>query len=73
MDNSIEILNVWLSEQLSNYHLVNVVLDEKSTGIEDEEDIADWSSNRFTHVINLREELFNYGRKIWADYLFVSI
>ncbi|KAG8038300.1 hypothetical protein G9C98_006627 [Cotesia typhae] len=53
VDNSIEILNVWLSEQLSNYHLVNVVLDEKSTGIEDEEDIADWSSNRFTHVINL--------------------
>lgn len=58
---------------MSNYHLVNVGLDEKSMGIEDEDGIADWSTNRFTHVINLREELFHFGRKIWADYIFVSI
>ncbi|KAK0177237.1 hypothetical protein PV328_001313 [Microctonus aethiopoides] len=71
VDNSIEILNVWLNEQKFNYHSVNVVTDNESKSNENEESIADWTTNRFIHVINLREEALNFGRNIWADYLFM--
>lgn len=72
VDNSIEILKTWLSVENGKYFSINTSLDEKSTGHKDEKGYADWSLMRFTHVIKLREEILNYGRKIWADYIFVS-
>lgn len=62
---------MWLSNEGEFYHSINLSIDTESRGIEDEIGIADWSHKRFQHVISLREEALAYGRKIWADYLFV--
>lgn len=69
VDNSIEILNKWISSRSELYHSLNVHLNASSTGFEDERSIADWSSRRFTHVIDLREQALDYARKIWADFI----
>ncbi|KAG7211162.1 hypothetical protein KM043_010486 [Ampulex compressa] len=71
VDNSIEILNAWLEVEEKYYHGVYLKLDEKSSGFDDEDGVADWSPQRFTHVIGLREEALNYGRLIWADFLWM--
>ncbi|XP_034938620.1 glycosyltransferase 25 family member [Chelonus insularis] len=69
IDNSIEILKVWLKQHQSKYHSINTILDETSTGLESEEGVASWPIARFNHIIELRENILNYARKIWADYL----
>ncbi|XP_011498095.1 PREDICTED: glycosyltransferase 25 family member isoform X2 [Ceratosolen solmsi marchali] len=71
IDNTIKILNTWLKEQGSNYFSVNVTMDPKTQGHEDEKGIADWTPSRFEHIIKLREEVLNYARKIWADFIFM--
>jgi collagen beta-1,O-galactosyltransferase len=60
-----------LKEQGDKYFSINVTLDEKTQGHIDENGIADWTSSRFEHIIKLREEVLNYARNMWADYLFV--
>lgn len=72
VDNSIEILNEWISSRGEMYHSLNVYLNTSSTGFEDESSIADWSLRRFAHVIDLREQALDYARKIWADFILVS-
>ncbi|XP_023246412.1 glycosyltransferase 25 family member isoform X2 [Copidosoma floridanum] len=71
VDNTINVLKTWLREQGDHYFLINATLDDKTHGIEDEKGIADWSPVRFEHVIKLREEVLNYARKIWADFIFM--
>lgn len=73
IDNSIEILETWLKEQGDKYFLVNVTLDKKTHGHQDENSFTDWSPTRFEHIIKLRENILNYARRIWADYVFVSL
>lgn len=53
--------------------MINATLDEKTHGHEDEKGIADWSPKRFEHIIKLREEVLDCAKKIWADFIFVSI
>ncbi|XP_031840465.1 glycosyltransferase 25 family member isoform X2 [Nomia melanderi] len=69
IDNSIEILSTWLESKGNEYHGVDGNLNERSNGFEDEDGIADWSTQRFLHVINLRESCLNAGRNIWADFV----
>ncbi|XP_001608141.2 glycosyltransferase 25 family member [Nasonia vitripennis] len=71
VDNTIEVLKKWLTVQKDNYFMVNATLDEESHGHDDEKGIADWSSKRFEHIIKLREEVLNYARRIWADFIFM--
>ncbi|XP_012279221.1 glycosyltransferase 25 family member [Orussus abietinus] len=71
VDATAEILRIWLDEKGRNYHSVDVEIDNESNGIQGEKGIADWPLERFNHVINLREEALNYGRRIWADYVFM--
>lgn len=73
VDNSIEILKIWIEEEKKNYHSVDFLFHEESNGFEDEKRIADWSPSRFSHIIKLREEAINYARKVWADFIFVSL
>lgn len=73
IDNTNEILRAWLAEESEKYHTVDIYIDEKSNGFEDEESNTDWSLLRFTHVINLRQEALNYARKIWADFIWVIL
>lgn len=71
IDNTIDVLNTWLKKHNKEYHSIDLILDDKSEGFSDEKGIADWSNNRFSHVIKYREEALNYARRIWADYIFV--
>ncbi|XP_076649518.1 glycosyltransferase 25 family member [Halictus rubicundus] len=69
VDNSIEILSTWLENRANEYHGIDTSFDGKSNGFDDEDGIADWSSQRFLHVINLRERGLSAGRQLWADFV----
>ncbi|XP_053971796.1 glycosyltransferase 25 family member [Hylaeus volcanicus] len=71
IDNSIEILSTWLEGESNKYHGVEINFDKKSNGFEDENGIADWSTQRFQHVINLREKGVDAGRNMWADFIWM--
>ncbi|EFN88899.1 Glycosyltransferase 25 family member [Harpegnathos saltator] len=71
VDNTIEILNKWINSEGKKYHCLNVHLNATSMGFEDEKTITDWSSRRFAHVINLREQALNYARQIWTDFIWM--
>ncbi|XP_077275224.1 glycosyltransferase 25 family member isoform X2 [Temnothorax americanus] len=71
VDNSIKILNKWISTRREMYHSLNVDLNASSTGFEDEKSIANWSPRRFAHVIDLREQALDYAREIWTDFIWM--
>ncbi|XP_029047412.1 glycosyltransferase 25 family member [Osmia bicornis bicornis] len=71
IDKSIEVLSTWLSRTANEYHGVETNFNEKSIGFEDENGIAHWSTQRFLHVIKLREDALNAGRNIWADFIWM--
>ncbi|EZA57456.1 Glycosyltransferase 25 family member [Ooceraea biroi] len=71
VDNSIEILNKWISSESEKYHSLNVYLNASSTGFRDERASTDWSPHRFAHVIDLRERALNHARQIWADFIWM--
>ncbi|XP_059143528.1 glycosyltransferase 25 family member-like [Physella acuta] len=71
IDNSTEMLKEWLAAVTPMYHRVDVKLDQIKKGFPDENASTDWSPQRFTHVIALREEALNFARSSWADYLFM--
>ncbi|XP_076679552.1 glycosyltransferase 25 family member [Andrena cerasifolii] len=71
IDKSIEILTTWLKSKGNEYHGVEANFDEKSHGFENENGIAEWSTQRFLHVINLREKSLNAGRNMWADFVWM--
>lgn len=71
IDNSIEILSTWLVNKGNEYHGIEINFDKESNGFEDENGIADWSTQRFLHVINLREKSLIAGSNMWADFLWM--
>ncbi|XP_076622754.1 glycosyltransferase 25 family member [Colletes latitarsis] len=71
IDNSIEILSTWLESKGNEYHGIEINFDKESNGFEDENGIADWSTQRFLHVINLRERGLNAGSNMWADFVWM--
>lgn len=73
IDNSIEILSTWLVNKGNEYHGIEINFDKESNGFEDENGIADWSTQRFLHVINLREKSLIAGSNMWADFLWVCV
>ncbi|KAI5734308.1 hypothetical protein M8J77_004941 [Diaphorina citri] len=68
IDNSSYIVKDWLEAHQHEYHHVNSILDME-TYSEQNEDIAHWSEERYTHLINLRESALISARKLWADYI----
>lgn len=71
IDNTSEILKTWLKTESKKYQDVNIYINEESNGFDDESSIADWSNQRFEHIINLRQEALDYARKIWADFIWM--
>lgn len=71
-DNTPEILRDWVSsaEKEYDYHSVNLeILSSPPHRIGDETGPAHWTPQRFTHVIQLREEALETARQLWADYV----
>lgn len=69
IDNSVEILSIWLKNQGDEYHGFDVNLDE--TISIDKFGISQWTRQRFLHVINLREQALNAGGNMWADFIWM--
>nr|XP_024217131.1 glycosyltransferase 25 family member [Halyomorpha halys] len=71
IDRSIEVLKKWITVNIKNYHSIESVLDEESTRIPGEEGVAHWPRERYSHIMDLREEAISLARHKWADYIWV--
>lgn len=65
-------LHQWIFNWSHEYHHVNIEYDNTTKRRESEASQIHWSDERYLDVIRMKEEALNYGRKIWADYVFVS-
>lgn len=72
-DETIEVLNQWLYTWSNAYHHVDIEYDNTTKRRESETSQTHWSNERYLDVIRMKEEALHYGRKIWADYIFVSV
>lgn len=71
-DETGEVLNQWLYKWSKAYHHVDIEYDNTTKRRASETSQTHWSDERYLEVIRMKEEALNYGRKIWADYIFVS-
>lgn len=69
-DDSIDLLRQWLNESGDLYHSVSYVFDPDEQSYANESSPYEWPASRFKHLIALKEEAFQYGRDIWADFVF---
>ncbi|XP_023029681.2 glycosyltransferase 25 family member [Leptinotarsa decemlineata] len=68
-DESLEILRLWIASVKNDYHSINTEFIEEDPRYPHETGPAHWTTDRFNHVIKLRESALEEGRKMWADYL----
>lgn len=71
-DNTREVLYQWLYTFSNQYHHVDFEYNDTAKRRPSEDSQTHWSEERYLDVIQMKEEALNYGRKIWADYVFVS-
>ncbi|XP_017043782.1 glycosyltransferase 25 family member [Drosophila ficusphila] len=69
-DDSIDLLRKWLDHSADLYHSVNYVFEPEEKSYANESSQYEWPASRFKHLIALKEEAFQYGRDIWADFVF---
>lgn len=69
-DDSIELLRQWLDNSGDLYHSVSYEFKPEEQSFVNETSPYEWPASRFKHLIALKEEAFQYGRDIWADYVF---
>lgn len=67
-----EILDHWVKNVKTEYHFIELEVDNSSEKFQDEGGIAHWSDLRYRHVIELRENALNLARDSWADYIWVN-
>lgn len=72
-DKSVEIIEKWADKYGPQYNGVYITTNSSSGRLHsDEKSSVHWSPEHFKHVIRLREEALKFGRRMWADFLFVS-
>ena len=71
IDNSREILEVWLAKVQSLYHSIHYQYDESKKLRKGETNVTHWPDERFKDIIKLKENALEYARQSWADYVFV--
>lgn len=71
-DRTLDVLDQWLRTSANAYHYINIDYDNATERRESEMSKMHWSDERYMDVIRMKEEALNFGRKIWADYVFVS-
>ena len=70
IDLTIPILEEWLAHNKQNYHDLNIKLDKRSPKLyPGDEEGTEWSDERFTNIMQLKEELLDKARDSWADYV----
>jgi len=73
MDKTIDILKLWIYKHGKSYNHIHQELTPDKYNILYNETLGEWSDNRFRHVITLREKALTHAKKVWADFLFVSV
>ncbi|XP_046681820.1 glycosyltransferase 25 family member [Homalodisca vitripennis] len=69
-DNSVEIVERWLSEWAGLYHEVSLEMQPSPPHhLPGELGPAHWPQARYSHIIGLREQALAFGRRSWADYV----
>lgn len=71
-DKTLPILYQWLYAWAQKYHNIDIEYDNSTMRRKSEKSFAHWSIERYQDLIRMKEEALEYGRKIWADYVFVS-
>lgn len=71
-DNSQEILEVWLERARTLYHSVHYQFDDSEKIRKGETNLTHWPEERFLELIRMKEDALDFGRRSWADYIFVS-
>lgn len=72
-DNSREILETWLDKVRGSYHSIHYQYDDSGEKIrKSETNSTHWSHERFLDIIRMKEEAFDYAKRLWADYVFVG-
>lgn len=71
-DNSQEILETWLRKARNLYHSVHYQFDDSEKIRKEETNLTHWPAERFLELIRMKEEALEFGRRSWADYIFVS-
>ncbi|XP_017007007.2 glycosyltransferase 25 family member [Drosophila takahashii] len=69
-DDSIDLLRQWLEHSGELYHSVSYVFEPEEQSYANESSPYEWPASRFKHLIALKEEALQYGRDIWADFVF---
>ncbi|KAI8043038.1 hypothetical protein M5D96_004363 [Drosophila gunungcola] len=69
-DDSIDILRNWLDNSADLYQSVKYVFEPQDRSYLNESSPYEWPASRFKHLIAMKEEAFQYGREIWADFMF---
>lgn len=72
-DQSLEIMNKWVSSVEKSYHHIYHELTTSSPSAVDDKIPTNWTEERFKHIINLREEAMDKGRELWADFVWVIV
>lgn len=71
MDQSIEILKLWILSVKDSYHSIYTEFVDSGSQYLQEMGPGHWTDERFNAIINLREDSLKQARKIWADYYLV--
>ncbi len=70
-DSTLEVLSLWLDRVSPLYHHVNATMEsdwsEDSLPKSARDKPAEWTDERFSHIIRLREEALREARRTWAD------
>lgn len=72
VDQTVEILRKWIISVKTDYHSIYADLLEDDQPFLEETGPAHWTTERFSHLISLREKALIYARNIWADHVLVS-
>ena len=70
-DDSIKLIKHWIDKYSSLYHDVYTNLEQYPTRRQNETSRNHWPEERFYDLIQMKQSALEYGRKIWADYIFV--
>lgn len=69
-DYSLDVLNAWLKIATGMYHSVSVEMKSEPQKREHETSPFEWTDERYRDVIRMKDEAFQKGRKMLADYVF---
>lgn len=72
-DNTASLLHTWVKNVRFLYHGIDINTTNINDSYSDSVTVNHWSPLRFKRLIHLRQTALEEARRLWADYIFVSI